>query len=236
VQILGSPQIPRELKLSASNDLAGWTGEYYSEPLGKSDNSSANDENTNTNWHKSAEEIVAGKLNNSEGSFRESVLQYHRPLLEDGEIEYEFYYEPGKTMTHPAFDRLVFFVEPEGTKLHWLTDKNWDRAGADPGNVEPLAGAKPVRLKAGEWNKLKLSLTGDEVSLAVNGEEVARRTLESTNQRVFGLFHYKDVSAVRVRGVVHRGKWLTELPPVEKQELAVTTTPVAGSKRKAKAK
>ena len=61
--------------------------------------------------------------------FRESLLQYHRPLLEDGEIEYEFFYEPGKAEVHPALDRLVFLLDPKEAKIHWLTDAQFDRTG-----------------------------------------------------------------------------------------------------------
>jgi hypothetical protein len=210
VQILGSPSIPREVPLSASASLAGWAADYYGESAGAQ----------NTTWTRKADEIVAAKLADCEGSFRESILQYHRPLLEDGELQYEFFYETGKTEVHPAVDRLVFLLDPAGTKIHWLTDAQYDRTGTAPDNSQPLAGAAVPPLKSGEWNKLKLTLAGDEVTVAVNGAQVARRKLEGTNQRTFGLFRYADVSGVRVRNIVYRGQWPLELPPVAKQELA----------------
>ena len=37
-------------------------------------------------------------------------------------IEYEFFYDPDKAMVHPMLDRFTFLLEPEGVKLHWLTD------------------------------------------------------------------------------------------------------------------
>ena len=127
-------------------------------------------------------------------------------------------------------------LQPETTKLHWLTDTSRPVRTA-PENAEPLIGAKRATLKAGEWNKLKLTLSGDEAIVFVNGEKVARRTLESTNQRVFGLFRYSDATGVRVRNVVHRANWPTVLPPVEKQELATSPPPAANAgKGKAKAK
>jgi hypothetical protein len=144
---------------------------------------------------------------NAEGSFRESVLQYHRPLFEDGEVEYEFFYEPGKAEVHPALDRAAFLLRPEGVQLHWLTDAQYDRSGISSDNAEPLPGARPVPLKAGEWNQLKLALQGDEAAISVNGTEVARRKLEATNHRTLGLFRFADASGVRVRNVIHRGHW-----------------------------
>jgi hypothetical protein len=53
------------------------------------------------------------------------VLQYHRPMLEDGEIEYEFYFDPDRVMVHPALDRLAFLIEPESVAIHWMTDAQY---------------------------------------------------------------------------------------------------------------
>src|SRR5262249_43500732 len=158
---------------------------------------------------------TAGKFPNSPGSFRESLLQYHRPLLEDGEIEYEFFYEPGKIEVHPALDRLVFLIDEKTSSTHWLTDAQFDRTGLSPDNKQPLAGGKPARLKAGDWNRLKLVVSGETASVFVNGEEIGRRTLEPTNQRLFGLFRYSDATSVRVRNVVYRGQWPTVVPAME---------------------
>ena len=44
------------------------------------------------------------------------------PPLQDGDVlTYEFLYEPGQVMVHPALDRLVFLCEPAGVRLHWMT-------------------------------------------------------------------------------------------------------------------
>src|SRR5439155_17424932 len=70
----------------------------------------------------------------------ENIIRYHRPMLEDGEVRYEFFYDPDPkvpTIVHPALDRLVCLVEPSGVKIHWLTDGRWDRTGLSPGNVDP---------------------------------------------------------------------------------------------------
>ena len=69
------------------------------------------------------------------GTKQESVLRYHRPMLEDGRIEYEFYFDPGKVMVHPVIDRLAFLIEPEGVKVHRLTDGAFERSGLAPDNV-----------------------------------------------------------------------------------------------------
>src|SRR5262249_4978604 len=137
------------------------------------------------------------------GSRTESFLRYHRPLLEDGELEYEFYYDPSRTIVHPALDRLTFLLGPEGVKVHWLTDAQYDRSGLAPDNtgVEPghRRGPASLPLKSQEWNQLRLAVSGDKVTLTLNGQEIYERELESTNRRTFGFFHYADESEVRVR-------------------------------------
>jgi hypothetical protein len=210
VRIIGNPTVPREINLTAGAGLQGWSGAYYAEAAEASPGA----------WTKSAEEMVASKVPNSEGASRESVLQYHRPLLEDGQIEYEFFYEPGKTEVHPALDRCAFLLQPAGVSIHWLTDAQHERTGLAADNLERLPESKPLALSAGQWNKVELSLEGNAVAVAVNGVEVARRQLEPTNQRIFGLFRYSDASAARVRSVVHRGQWPTELPALADQKLA----------------
>ena len=44
----------------------------------------------------------------------QSRLYYHRPLRDGDVITYEFLYEPGQVMVHPALDRLAFLLEPGG--------------------------------------------------------------------------------------------------------------------------
>ncbi|MBC8166226.1 MAG: DUF1583 domain-containing protein, partial [Bryobacteraceae bacterium] len=62
------------------------------------------------------------------------------------------------------------------------------------------------------------------VAIELNGQVVYERNLEPTNQRTFGLFHFLDSSAVRVRNAVMRGDWPKAVPPVAAQELADDTT------------
>jgi hypothetical protein len=77
-------------------------------------------------------------------------------------------------------------------------------------------------LKNGEWNKVRLTLKGDTVTLRLNDVDVYQRDLEATNQRVFGLYHDAARSEARVRNVVYRGEWPKALPPLAEQELAVS--------------
>src|SRR6185312_11950585 len=60
-------------------------------------------------------------------------------------------------------------------------------------------------LKAGEWNAVDLRLAEGEVALKLNGEEVYRRPMEASNDRLFSFFHFKDRTAVQVWNVVLTG-------------------------------
>jgi hypothetical protein len=206
IAISGRPVIPDQLNLSSLPDLTGWLPDYYGDSV----------TGDSPDWEKRGEEIVGRLRDEFPGSKQESVLLYHRPMLEDGEIRYEFYYEPGKTITHPVLDCLAFLLEPDGVKVHRLTDAQHERTGLSPDNaaVEPenRRGPSSLSLKARDWNRLTLSLSGPRVALRLNGQLIYERALEGTNQRLFGLFHYADETEVRVRNVIYRADWPRALP------------------------
>ena len=77
-------------------------------------------------------------------------------------------------MVHPAIDRLAFLLEEGGVRIHWMTAGGTDLSGlpADNAADEPAnrRGPKPIPLKAGEWNAVKLSLKANTVTLDLNGQ------------------------------------------------------------------
>jgi hypothetical protein len=96
VRITGDVVIPDRLRLTATEDLAGWMP-YFAESVGS----------PTSNWRQLGElseggGIVGAHKPEYAGSANESLLYYHRPMLEDGEVEYEFYYREGQSHTHPA--------------------------------------------------------------------------------------------------------------------------------------
>jgi hypothetical protein len=117
---------------------------------------------------------------------------------------------------------LTFLLDPDGVKIHWMTDGRHDRTGlfSDNTSVEPSIrrGPEKLPLNLKEWNKLKLAIEGDKVTLTLNEVIICERNLEPTNQRNFGLFHFAEESEVRVRNVTYRGDWPKTLP--QTQELA----------------
>ena len=125
-RILGQPTILDSVPLSRSGDLTGWL-DYYEEGrweyLDKPDSSG---------W-------IVGHSNAAlAGTFTESLLQYQRPLVEDGSFEYEFFYEPGAVETCPVLDRLAFLLDPSGVREHWITDGRHGPAESGPDNVADL--------------------------------------------------------------------------------------------------
>ncbi len=218
LRITGNPVIPESVRISALPELPGWMP-YFKESVGSQ----------NSSWRQSGISFLGGGIVGIRKSMKaqmgtESLLYYVRPMLEDGEIDYEFYYQEGQTLTHPALDRLALILDTDGVRIHWITDGKYDRTDLDPMNVtdepENRRGPTDLPLKDNAWNRMKLSLVGNTIHLSLNGEEVYERELEATNQRTFGLFHYSDRSEARVRNIVWKGDWPRELPSVEDQELA----------------
>ncbi len=214
LRITGEPQIPEELHLSKRSDLQGWFGDVYGDTMLVE----------NAMWRKNGDEITGQKVVGLEGRSRESLLQYHRPMLEDGEITYDFFHVAGQTLVHPALGRLALLLDADGVKVHWLTDAQFERTGLAPDNVfveqEHRRGPAKLPLKANDWNQLSLKLTGDTLALSLNGESIYERPIEASNLRTFGLFHYAGDTDVRVKNVIYRGNWPKTLPSVKEQEFA----------------
>ncbi len=209
LKIIGSPTIPDSINLLALGfDMRGW---HSYEERGQ--------------WQRWGDELFdplapreGRRPIQRQGRVQERTLFYHRPMLEDGEFEYEFFYEKGKTLVHPAFDRLAFMLEPDGVKLHWITDGPQDRSGIKVDNLtdEPAnrrGGKLPLNDKS--WNRVRMFLKGDTLTLHLNGQEIYQRAIESTNQRFFGFFHFADATDARIRQASYRGDWPKRIPKAE---------------------
>jgi hypothetical protein len=235
VTIAGKPVVPDQIRLSSLPDLAGWSSAESSggaigngpawrkrgdEIVGRSVASAPQEGMNNVNGFNRG--FAVDSLENQAGprspvgSKLEGLLRYRRPLLEDGSIEYEFYFEPGKAMVHPALDRLAFLIRPDGVALHRMTDIPYERAGLEPDNItiEPTRrrgpASPPLRPKA--WNRLKLTLSGSVLTIALNDMVILERPVEPTNARTFGLFHFADETEARVRNIAYRGDWPKAVP------------------------
>lgn len=222
LRITGQPTISDAVEMSVSPDLIGWVN-YFPETVG-SKGADWSFEETSDSELQHTGQIVGRRRDAPTGSMLESLLRYHRPLVEDGTVEYDFFYEPGSVATHPALDRLTFLLQEDGVSLHWITDGLYDRTVIPPGNgfeePEHRRGPDKLPLVPGDWNRLQLSIAGKTVSLTLNGQLVFEWPLEPTNHRTFGLFHFADQTEVRVRNVVMKGDWPKTLAPVSEQAFA----------------
>ena len=106
LRITGSPTIPDSLDLARGPALTGWSAAYYGETT----------TGPTAAWKLLGPEIRGRRAAVASGRHQESLLQYRRPLLEDGYVEYEFYDSSGHGMTHPVLDRLVFILTPNGVQ------------------------------------------------------------------------------------------------------------------------
>ncbi|HVX15287.1 MAG TPA: DUF1583 domain-containing protein [Pirellulales bacterium] len=168
-------------------------------------------------WIGNSGTILAAPFSTGETTPAPSRLTYFRPLRNGEALRYEFLRD-AQTMVHPALDRLTFLLEPEGVRLHWMTDHPDAEAGDLPlDNVvdEPAARRGPARLPLieGDWNRVVLKLVDDEILIELNDVLVFQRKLESTNDRRFSFFYYRDRTQATIRSVVLTGDWPETLPP-----------------------
>ena len=217
VRITGNPVIPEAVKLSTATDLRGWYP-YFEVSAGYA----------GAVWEHFADDESASQILGHGGaplgSFCESLLAYQRPLDSVGSMEFDFFYEPGQIEVHPALDRMVFYLQPDGVRIHWLTDGPFDQTELGPDNLSGIlprdASTLPIPLKPGQWNQMKVVLNEQTITLELNGQPICETSIDPANDRVFGLFHYADQTEARVRNVVMRGSWPTKLPDLSAQELA----------------
>jgi len=215
LRITGQPTVPAKLHLARLPDLAGWAP-YFDESMGR-------------DWvyvrdAESGDQILGNLRDELPDSGIESLLQYNRPILEDGVIEYDFFYDEGAAHVHPTLDRLAFLLRPGGVRFHRVTDGLYETKLVDPLNIDDESSSRsgpsqlPLHQKA--WNHLALTLSGKTVQLSLNGQLIFERRLETDNQLNFGLFHYADQTVARVRNVTWKGQWPKALHGRGRQELA----------------
>lgn len=220
VRITGTPFVPDEINLTADPELSGWAPYFEEGFLDRGNWRQQESRGGNTIYGRYRPALA--------GTSTEKLLRYHRPMLEDGEIQYDFFCRQGETMVHPALDRCCFILHDDGVRIHWLTDREHDNTGADPDNLvkEPDAkrGSNSLPLMKNEWNTASLKLTNNIVQLSVNGVLVYERRMEAGNQRTFGLFHYADRTDAMIRNVTWKGEWPKFVPPLDQQELRGTET------------
>jgi tetratricopeptide (TPR) repeat protein len=240
IELTGSPVIPREVPLLADNRMDGWNCTFFGEtqPRYRFMAQKPRDENDYIYYEQQREPaehdwsvkngVLLGSPKTDWTDFAQSWVYYHRPLCDGETYQYEFFYVPGTSAAYPTIGRLAFLLEPGGVDLHWIASGNWDEAvvGIAQDNrvteSQCRRGPQELPLKANEWNKVKLSLKGDRVVIALNDVEIYERPLEPDTQRLFGIFRDRR-QAAKVRNAVVTGPWPEKFTPELARNLIATS-------------
>jgi tetratricopeptide (TPR) repeat protein len=236
LKIAGSPVIARSVKLVEEDDLRQWSAAFYGESM-QARKSATPPRDMNEPYYdapvnrvrntqefdwEARDGVIIGTLREREGSsFADepwpSRLSFLRPLADDETLSYEFYYRRDFEAVHPAIGRLVFWLDADRVRLHWMTDRpEFDPTGLSIDNLadDPAMNVAdgPLPLKADDWNAMRLTLRDGRVALTLNGKKIAERALEAENDRMFSFFRFKDRTSARVREVTLTGDWPDKLP------------------------
>jgi hypothetical protein len=206
----GTPTIPRSVRLVEGDRLDGWLCGLFGEslPIRRQPGLRPMLARGAPDWSARHGEILGRRVEPpATAGPAQSRLAYFRPLLDREMINYEFFYESGLTLVHPALGRLAFLLEPDGVRLHWMANTHdLESFGLGPDNVA-ARGETPLPLKPGEWNTMLVRLEEERVVLALNGMRVYEHLLEPSDERLFGLYHDRHATEARVRNVVLAGGW-----------------------------
>jgi hypothetical protein len=146
----------------------------------------------------------------------QSNMTYARPLCEGEQIEYEFFHQPDVHNASPSVGRIAYLIRDGKIALRWIStgaearesSRESNSLGDDPA-AEVLA---QVKLEANSWNRVQMRLEGGKVVLSIAGTDVYRRPLEKDTVARFGFFCDPTKDQVRIRNVLLKGDWPTELP------------------------
>ncbi len=213
LRITGQPEIPERLDLIGVGVSHGWRADFYGEVIGFNDNAQ---------WQFQGDKLTgSAKTNIHSAEDLESFIRYQRPMLEDGVVEYEFWYSVGKAEVHPTIAGDALIVrDGKPLEVHRLTNLSSQTENLLPDNRQSVEGAQTPTLKGDSWNQMRMELKGDELTIQVNGVSIATLPVKvPANQRHFGLFHYSNTEA-QVRKLSYSGQWPKTLPTLQEQELA----------------
>ena len=147
---------------------------------------------------------------------KQSSLTYSRPLCEGESIEYEFFHQPETQNASPSIGRIAYLIRDGKISLKWIAVNNnpikpeaeSSNIGEDPAS-EVLA---TIKLESNAWNRVQVRIEGGKVVLSIAGTDVYRRPLEKDSVARFGFYCDPQKDQVRIRNVVLKGDWPTELP------------------------
>lgn len=231
-RLSGTVQIPREVRLSESDDLRGWSSRrlQQSQPAcridlnsgreGKAPSIKPRDGQSGrkvTDWSWEAG-TIRGRRRGELGEGTERVqaagtsgefglLHHLRPLQNGDTLRWEFEYQPNEVESGIALGPLVFLPQSEGVRLDWISEAGPDAA--------PFL--QTARLTAGNeimqgvlrqgWNAGQLQLIDGVAVLSVNERVLLRCPIPPHFDTRPGIVHDRARTEARVRGIVLQGAW-----------------------------
>ncbi len=226
LHLTGSPVVPQQVTLVEGDHLEGWLSPLYRESLPRqiqvavvnrssSTNSAAS--RSNCAWY-AVDGVLHGPRMKIADRTRaiQSWLAYHRPLQPGDRLSYEFYYQPGEKTVYPSLGRIALLLEPNGVKLHWITEIPHMAIGglASDNTAVPTAqqrGAKPPPLRPNQWNQVAIEMTDAGAIILLNGQRIYQHPMAPADNHVFGFFRYANRSTAEVRAITLRGDWPRQL-------------------------
>ena len=228
VRIAGDPVIPRRVDLMADPTLREWSAAYYGGtlPTGRIVGEAHGPVVTRTRpyrtgvepgqldeltWSYLDGELVSGRTKKTKAG-GQSCLHYKRPLAKGETVRYEFFFEPESHAVYPVINRVAYLFREDGVRRHWMTaGASDDQVPHDNEFAVPQSVAPPLR--PAEWNQVQLRRMEDGIEVSLNGQVMATAPWDSDEiDPRFGLFHYSDRTAARVRDMTLEGDWPEELP------------------------
>ena len=244
----GAPTIPREVLLVSGDRMDGWnctfTGESQprhrlmaQKPKSERDIVACyqRDEPTQFGW-RAQDGLLIGRAQDVHAT-AQSWIYYHRPLRDRESFSYDFYYVPGQSVAHPTIGRIALLLEPEGVQEHWITQIDWEDIvlGMIENNrldvPQARRGPRTLPLKSGDWNRVVLTLAGQNIQVALNDELIYERPLEPEVDHRFGLYRGKTQS-LKVRRPKLAGPWPKSLSPGIRDNLLASTRQYTSADRR----
>jgi hypothetical protein len=223
LRLTGNPEIPPEVRLIQDSRMEGWMSPLYQERLPRQFQSVAPGQiaaaapsptsSRGCAWFASDGVLFAPRLKSPTSSLDiQSWLAYHRPLRSGETISYDFFYQPDEKMVYPTLGRFALIVETGSVHLHWITDiPHLSIGGLRNDNVVAIEQQRNLRrrspLKPDQWNTMTIHMGDDRATFHLNGTELYEYRLGPTDNRIFGLFRYRNRTAAEVRHIVIRGNW-----------------------------
>ncbi|MEM8666909.1 MAG: DUF1583 domain-containing protein [Planctomycetota bacterium] len=214
LKLTGDPIIPREVRLLEGDQLRGWQAGFFdeSQPSFHSMDTGID----SVDWSLTSGVLVGSTSTQESNRSKPGLLQYQRPLLENESVQYEFLFEDASSLVHPTIGRLAFLLESGGARVRWITtgDSEWSGLNTDNAALEPLnrRGPRPLPLKAGEWNRVRVDWTDGKLLISLNDELIYQRPVEVSSPSQFGLYRTSRASEVRIRNASLTGDWPETVP------------------------